>query len=48
MTEVQACLMILGFMILLLAVNLVLALAMIKIYTEMFKELRHHKREMSR
>lgn len=48
MTEVQACMMILGFMILLLGVNLVMVLAMIKLCTEAFKELRHHKREMTR
>lgn len=49
MSEVEACKLIFGFGALLLLVNLVVsgvvALAMIKLYTESFKELRHDRRE---
>jgi len=45
MNEVQACLLILVFTSFLFVINTVLTLAMLKLYTEAFKELRHDRRE---
>jgi hypothetical protein len=44
-SELQGCLLILGFNIFLLIVNIGLLGIMVKIYTEAFKEIRHDRRE---
>lgn len=45
MNEVQACLLIMAFNAFLFVINTVLTLAMLKLYTEAFKEIRHDRRE---
>ncbi len=47
MSEVQACLMILGFNVGMLVMNVCLLGICVKLVTEQMKETRHHKREMA-
>ncbi len=47
MSEVQACMLILLFNVLLLVFNVGMVGIVVKLVTESFKEARHHKREMA-